>query len=80
MYWRIIVLQGIYMKHMEMESKCATRNAQNKQMKRKPKQNYKFGPSTDMGMIQAQPVAHSMKSVVREGSPSAAAPRVHPHP
>jgi hypothetical protein len=33
MYWRIIVLQDIYMKHMEMESKCATRKVQNKQMK-----------------------------------------------
>jgi hypothetical protein len=27
-YWRIIVLKGIYMKHMEMESKCTTRKAQ----------------------------------------------------
>jgi hypothetical protein len=50
-YWRIIVLKGIYMKHMEMESKCATRKVQNKQIKRKPKQTYKFGPSTDIGII-----------------------------
>jgi len=34
MYWRIIVLQDSSMKHMEMESKCATRKAQNKQIKR----------------------------------------------
>ena len=27
MYWRIIVLQGIYMKHMEVESKCAIRES-----------------------------------------------------
>ena len=69
MYWRIIVLQGIYMKPMEMESKCATRKAQNKQIKRKPKQTYKCGPSTDMGMIQAHPVAHSMKPMARGGQP-----------
>ena len=36
MYCRIIVLQGIYMKHMEMESKCATRKAQNRKIKRRP--------------------------------------------
>ena len=62
-----------------MESKCATRKAQNKQIKRKPKQTYKFGPSIDMGMIQAHPAAHSMKTVVRGASPGAAAPRVRLH-
>ena len=34
MHWKIFVLQGIYIKHMEMELKCATRKAQNKQIKR----------------------------------------------
>ena len=65
---------------MEMETKCATWKAQNKQIKRKPKQTYKFGPSTNMGMIQAHPAAHSMKTVAREGTTSAAAPGVRQHP
>ena len=70
----------MYMKHMEMETKCATWKAQNKQIKRKPKQTYKFGPSIDMGMIQAHPAAHSMKTVVRGASPGAATLGVRPHP
>ena len=50
------------------------------QNKQKTKQSYKFGPSTDMGMIQAPPVAHSMKSVVRGASPSVDTLRVRLHP
>jgi hypothetical protein len=48
MYWRNIVLQDIYMKLMEMESKCTTRKAQNKQIKRRAHLTIQSGPSIDM--------------------------------
>jgi hypothetical protein len=47
-YWRNIVSQDIYMKHMEMESKCATRKAQNKQIKRRAHLTIQSGPRIDI--------------------------------
>jgi hypothetical protein len=55
MYWRNIVLRDIYMKHKEMESKCATRKAQNKQIRRRAHLTIQSGPNTSVDMSQAHP-------------------------
>jgi hypothetical protein len=60
------------------QAKCNADSTTKKQAKAHPINI--SGPSTNMGMIQAHPVAHNMKSVARGASPGRAAPGVRPHP
>ena len=54
MYWRIIVLQNTYKKCMGIESKCAIRKAQNKQIKREAHLPIQSGPTIGMAVLLAQ--------------------------
>ena len=80
MYWRITVLQGIYIKHMEMESKCTTKKAQNKQIRRVAHLPIQFGPSTGMAMLLAQLQTTMRKAVAGWPHLGAATPRVRRYP
>ena len=75
MYWRIIVLQDTYKKYMGIESKCATRKAQQKQIKREAHIPCKFGPTTNETTLWAHPGSNHAKAVASEANPR---PH-HPH-
>ena len=68
MYWRIIVLQGIYMKHMEMESKGAIRqNIKQTQPKncKAAHTTAKYGPSTGIEVAQGHSGNDHAKAVAK---------------
>jgi hypothetical protein len=65
----LINCRRIYQENMEKRLKCAFRQKRKSRLaqriKEKAHPTYKFGPSTDMGMIQAHLAAHNTKSVAR---------------
>ena len=79
MYWRIIVLQDTYKKYMGIESKCATRKAQQKQIKREAHIPCKFGPTTNETTLWAHPGSNHAKAVASGASPGVATPRLRLH-
>ena len=80
MYWTIIVLQDTYKKCMGIESKCAIRKAQNKQIKREAHLPIQSGPTIGMDALLAQQQTAMRKVVAGRPHLGAAASRVCPHP
>ena len=80
MYWTIIVLQDTYKKCMGIESKCAIRKAQNKQIKTEAHLPFQFEPSTGMATLLAQLQTAMWKAMAGQPHLGVAAPWVHLHP